>query len=90
MRDLEGDIVRTLENATQILVALRWAAQAGHCLPHLLDDASSATIRQLQQLATECSAHEPPAATRRRPSRKPASAATGVPAAVESEQTTAG
>jgi len=47
----EIEIARSIEDAAQMLIALRWAAQAGKCLPQLLDDASLAVIANLRRLA---------------------------------------
>jgi len=53
MNERDRAHARVLENATQILVALRWAAQAGHSLPHSLDLASMEAIKDLQALVEE-------------------------------------
>lgn len=47
----EIEIARSIEDATQTLIALRWAEQAGNCLPQLLNDASLAVIANLCRLA---------------------------------------
>jgi len=53
MNERDRALARALENATQILVALRWAAQAGHCLPQSLDLASMEAIKDLQALVEQ-------------------------------------
>jgi Flp pilus assembly protein TadB len=66
MNERDRALARILENATQILVALRWAAQAGHSLPHSLDLASMEAIKDLQARVEEI---ERPRGERRSPRR---------------------
>jgi hypothetical protein len=66
MNERDRALARALENATQILVALRWAAQAGQSLPHSLDLASMGAIKDLQALVEQI---ERPRCARRGPRR---------------------
>lgn len=66
MNDRDRAVARALENATQIVVALRWAAQAEHCLPPSLDVASMEAIKELQALVEQI---ERPRCVRRGPRR---------------------